>query len=78
MTNDLLSRIAGHLIINTSFIKDLGLYNGKMGIILFFAHYAQYTQKDIYHDFAGKLLEEIYAEIHNYPPPLNFLSKKST
>lgn len=39
--DQILTRIANHLIINTSFMTDLGLYHGKMGIVLFFAHYAQ-------------------------------------
>jgi hypothetical protein len=66
-----LNRIARHLIINTSFIDNIGLYNGKMGIVLFFAHLAKYTKKDIYNDFASKLLDEIYGEIHT-EIPINF------
>lgn len=59
----LLSRIANHLIINASFLNNLGLYHGKMGIVLFFAHYARYTENSLYEDFAGELLSEIYEEI---------------
>jgi hypothetical protein len=66
-----LSRIAKHLIINSSFMDNIGLYNGKMGIVLFFAHLANYTRKDIYNDFASKLLDEIYGEIH-IDTPINF------
>jgi hypothetical protein len=31
---EILTRIANHLIINASFLSDLGLYHGKMGIVL--------------------------------------------
>ena len=53
-----LYRIARHLIINSSYTDNLGLYDGKIGIIIFFAHLARYTQKQIYDDFTGKLLNE--------------------
>ena len=58
-----LKRIANHLIINSSFIEDLGLYNGKMGIVLFFAHYARFVNNSVLEDFMGELLDEIYEEI---------------
>jgi len=71
--NDLLPRIARHLIMHTSFIPNMGLYHGKMGIVLFFAHYARYTGNPLYNDFAGELLEEVYKGIHT-ELPVNFES----
>lgn len=59
----MLERITNNLIINASCLKDIGLYNGKMGISIFFFHYAQYTGNSIYEDFAGDLLDEIYEDI---------------
>jgi len=73
MEKHLLNRIANHLIMNTSFIRDLGLYHGKMGIVIFFAHYARYTENMIYDDFAGEVLDEICTEIH-LDTPVNFES----
>lgn len=64
----LLSRIANHLIINTSFLNNLGLYHGKMGVAIFFAHYALYTTNSLYDDFASELMDEIYEEIHEGQP----------
>ena len=66
-----LPRIARHLIINSSYTDKLGLYDGKMGILIFFTHLARYSQKKIYDDFAGKLLDEVYSEIHT-ETPINF------
>ena len=62
--NDLLQRIANRLMLNVSFLHNLGLYHGKMGAVLFFAHYARYTDNERYDDFAGELLDEIYEDIH--------------
>ncbi len=67
----LLQRIAYHLMINASYSSGIGLYHGKMGIVLFFAHYAKFTNETLYDDFAGELLNEIAEEIHA-DTPVNF------
>jgi len=59
-----IERIARHLIMHASFLPNIGLYHGKMGIVLFFAHYARYTGNSLYEDFAGDLLDEVYEGIH--------------
>lgn len=59
----LLRRIANHLILYSIDMEDIGLFHGKMGVVLFFAHYARYTGLTIYDDFAGELLEEICENI---------------
>ena len=71
--NELLPRIARHLMIHASFLPDLGLFHGKMGIVLFFVHYARFTENPLYDDFAGVLLDEIYEELHP-DLPVNFES----
>ena len=63
--NIVLHQIANHLIINSSFLMDLSLYHGKMGIVLFFYNYAQYTGNPVYEEFAGELLDEIFEEVHD-------------
>ena len=63
--NELLQRIANHLIINSSFLDNLGLFHGKMGIVIFFYHYSRYTNNPLYEEFAGELLDEIFEEIHD-------------
>lgn len=63
--NELLKRIANHLILNAGFAPNLGLYHGKMGIAIFFYHYARYTGNKTFDDFAGILLEQLYEDIHD-------------
>jgi len=60
-----LQRIANMLLLNASFITNLGLINGKMGIAIFFYHYAKYTNNEVYENYAGELIDEIYEEIKN-------------
>lgn len=61
---DTLQRIARYLMLHSSFINSIGLLNGKMGIAIFFFHYAKYINNKLYEDFAGCLIDEIYAEIN--------------
>ena len=51
--NNDLNLIINNLILNVNNLQNLGLYRGKMGIILFFYHYAQYSKNIIYEDIAG-------------------------
>lgn len=63
-----LNRIANVLLINASFIDNLGILNGKMGIAIFFYHYSRYTGNKIHEDYAGELIDEIYEEINTNTP----------
>lgn len=59
-----------YLTINGSYLNDLGLFHGKMGIVLFFSELAHASQNSVYEDLASNLLGEIYEEIH-YDLPIN-------
>lgn len=63
-----LQRIANVLLLNASFIENLGLLNGKLGIAIFFYHYSRYTGNKIFEDYAGELIDEIYEEINTNTP----------
>lgn len=45
-----LKRVANYLITNTSGLDNIGLYYGKMGIVLFFIHYACAVKNPVYED----------------------------
>jgi lantibiotic modifying enzyme len=63
-SEDHLQRIANVLLLNSSFIENLGLLNGKMGISIFFYKYGSYLDNKIYTDYAGELIDEIYEEVN--------------
>lgn len=65
---DRLCRIANVLLLNGSFIDNLGLLKGKIGIAIFFYHYSIYTQNKTFEDYAGKLIDEICESISNNIP----------
>jgi lantibiotic modifying enzyme len=68
---DKLSQISQYLMLYVNTIDNVGLINGKMGILLFFYHYSKYIDKTIYRDFARELLNDIYEDI-NIDVPINF------
>jgi len=70
---EVLQSISHHLILHSSSINNIGLLEGKMGIAIFFYRYYKYTKKNLYRDFGGELIDEIYNEIHLYSP-LDFIN----
>lgn len=60
--------IAHYLMLHGSFINNIGLLNGKMGIVLFFFHYSRFTKCTRYADFANCMLEEVYEDISKNTP----------
>jgi lantibiotic modifying enzyme len=56
-------RISNTLLLNASFIGNIGLLHGKLGISICFYHLARQTGNQIYEDYAGELIDEIYEEI---------------
>lgn len=66
--DDELSFIARHLMLYGSYIPNLGILSGKMGIAIFFYHYAAYTKCSRYRRFADELIEEVYHEVAKNTP----------
>jgi hypothetical protein len=66
--NTRLQLIANALLMNASFINNLGLLNGKMGIAIFFFQYGRYTNKEVYTIYANELIDEIYEELNTQMP----------
>lgn len=62
---ELEERISNMLLLNASFITNVGLMHGKMGISIYFYHLARKTNNKIYEEFAGELLDEIFSEINS-------------
>ena len=60
--------IIHHLLLKANLGKDIGLCHGKMGLILFFAHYYKHTGLLVYEDTADELMDELKKEIHKELP----------
>jgi len=63
-----LQQIAEILLLNGTLIVCPGLVHGKMGIALFFFHYARYTDNPLFADYALEIIGEMQNQIHINSP----------
>jgi len=59
--NDILRDIAART--KTEYIPDIGIWKGRMGIVIFLFHYARYSNNDLYKDLAEKMLTDMFNDI---------------
>jgi glycosyltransferase involved in cell wall biosynthesis len=59
-----LRQIVDVLLLNGTLTECPGLVNSKMGIVVFFFHYAQYTNNMLFANYALDLIVEIQNQIH--------------
>lgn len=62
------SQIAGMLLLNGTLTESPGLVHGKLGLAVFFFHYAQYTGNMLFADYAIDLIGEMQNQIHINSP----------
>lgn len=67
----LLQKIANALVINIQNVSGIGLLNGKMGITIFFYHYARFSSEPIYSNLADDMLDEIFQDIESNKVPIS-------
>ena len=60
-----LRQISDMLILNGTLTECPGLVHGKMGISIFFFHYARLTSNELFEEYAMDLIKEIQLQIHN-------------
>jgi lantibiotic modifying enzyme len=58
-----LVQIADMLLLNGTLMECPGLVQGKMGIAIFFFHYAKYTGNELFADYAMDLIGEMLNQI---------------
>jgi lantibiotic modifying enzyme len=59
-----LDSISRHLLLNSSFLDNIGIMHGKMGIAIFFFHLARMTKNTFYYTYASELIDEIYGSVY--------------
>lgn len=63
-----LQQIADMLLLNGTLTECAGLVHGKMGIAVFFFHYAKHTGNQLYADYAMDVMGEMLNQIHVNSP----------
>jgi lantibiotic modifying enzyme len=61
--NMILSKIANTLYINMQQVKQYGLLQGRLGIAIFFYHYARYIQDESYNDLPNEYIKYLFARL---------------
>lgn len=59
-----LQQIADMLVLNGTLTECPGLVHGKMGISIFFFHYAKFTANELFADYAMDVIGKILDQIH--------------
>lgn len=59
-----LDRIVHILMLKSKFIADVGLLNGKLGIVIAFAQLYERTQNEIYYDYMSELLDDVLDHVY--------------
>ncbi|WP_257668508.1 lanthionine synthetase LanC family protein [Parapedobacter tibetensis] len=65
---DINQRIVNHLLLQGSFMDNVGLFHGKTGVAILFYHYSRYMRNSIYEEFGDELVQQIYDDIDNQMP----------
>lgn len=63
-----LQQIGDMLMLNGTLTECQGLIHGKMGIAVFFFHYAKFTDNVLYADYAMDVISEMLDQIHANSP----------
>lgn len=59
-----LQQITNMLLLNGTLSECPGLVHGKMGIAVFFFHYARFTKHELFADYAMDVISEMLGQIH--------------
>lgn len=66
--NTELRKIADYLLLKSPYIHDIGLFHGKMGVVVSLYAYANKYHDQLLEDFAWDLLQQIYENVHTDMP----------
>ena len=64
----LLKQIADHYLLRGLFCREMGLWNGKTGMSLFFFLLSRHTGNHWYEEFAGELLDDVCSSLSKQCP----------
>ncbi len=64
----MMDRIAEYLLLNGSNIQEIGLFHGKMGIVVALYLHAEACDDDILREYAWELFQQVYDKVHTDMP----------
>lgn len=63
-----LSEITNGLLLNASWLKKNGIFNGKMGVVLYFSYYSRYIGESAYEHYTDQIFAEVIDSVHSETP----------
>ena len=66
--NERLRKIVDYLLISSPYIHDIGLFHGKMGVVIALYLYSAKYRDELISDYAWDLLQHIYDNINSNMP----------
>lgn len=66
--NDQLRKIADYLLLHSSYMHDIGLFHGKMGVAVTLYMYAEKYHDELISEYAWELFQQIYDGVHSNIP----------
>lgn len=68
MDKEVMDRIADYLLLKGSYLQDIGLFHGKMGVVVVLYLYADACGDDVLREYAWELLQQVYDGVHTDMP----------
>jgi hypothetical protein len=66
--NTIYRKIADYLLLNSPYVQDVGLFHGKMGIVVALYSYAFEFEDQLLEEFSWDLLQQVYDGLHSELP----------
>lgn len=63
-----LRKITDYLLLKSLYVQDVGLFHGKMGVVLALYAHAKRYQDDLIEEYAWDLLQQVYDGVHTDMP----------
>lgn len=57
-------KITHHLMVKSPLLGDMGLFEGKMGVLIAFYELGRKYDNEVYTAYGGELLDQIFADVH--------------
>ena len=66
--NERLKKIVDYLLLSSPYMHDIGLFHGKMGVVIALYLYSAKYRDELISDYAWDLLQHIYDNINSNMP----------
>ena len=70
-----MDKIADYLLLRSSYMQELGLFHGKMGVVVALYLYADAYGDEVMREYAWELFQQVYDGVHNAVWPVSVMAR---